>query len=71
MKTRKILKTSMNFKEREQALASRSKLEDFIGVQKRAKYYAMHLENFIDTKDLVHRLTTVTTKAFFVKNNFF
>jgi hypothetical protein len=42
----------MNHKQREQLLASKSELDDFAGTQKRVKYYAMQLENFIETRDL-------------------
>jgi hypothetical protein len=42
----------MNHKKREELLISMTQLDDFTATQKRVKYYAMQLENFIETKDL-------------------
>ena len=42
----------MNHKQREEKLIARSLLDDFGATQKRVKYYAMQLENFVETKDL-------------------
>lgn len=42
----------MNQKQREKLLLSESKLDDFLKVQKRVKFYALHLDLFIETKNL-------------------